>query len=404
MKATGIFPVGAGLPCPGAQQAAPLQMMLGRSVANPMNKNAALKIVSVVGARPNFMKVAPLARAFGNYDRIDHGIIHTGQHYDKEMSEVFFDQLGLPKPAKDLGVGSGGHGEMTGKIMIEFEKVCLELKPDMVIVVGDVNSTVAASLVARKLFIPVAHVEAGLRSFDETMPEELNRRLTDCLSNLLFVSEPSGVENLRREGIDMGRVHLVGDIMLETLQMFLPEIRSRRRWKDFGLEEGSYALVTLHRPSNVDERQALLEVIEILDLLPYPTIFPIHPRTVKRLEEFGLKDKIDSITNVMLVPPEPYIDFLSLMQGCALIFSDSGSVQSEASFFGVPCLICRENTERPIYLEQGTSALVGRNKKLVKELLAEIEQGAYRQSGPLIKELGADVARKTTGIIADYLL
>jgi len=363
-----------------------------------------IKVISVVGARPNFMKVAPLAREFRNYDRIDNIIIHTGQHYDKEMSKVFFDQLDLPKPAKDLGVGSGGHGEMTGKIMIEFEKVCLEWKPDMVIVVGDVNSTIAASLVARKLFIPVAHVEAGLRSFDETMPEELNRRLTDCLSNLLFVSEPSGVENLRKEGIDTGRVHLVGDIMLETLQMFLPEIRSRRRWKDFGLEEGSYALVTLHRPSNVDEPQALLEVIEILDLLPYPTIFPIHPRTVKRLEEFRLKDKIDSVANLMLVPPEPYIDFLSLMQGSALVFSDSGSVQSETSFFGVPCLICRENTERPIYLEQGTSVLVGRNKKLVKELLIKIGQGAYRQSGPLIKELGANVARKTTGIIADYLV
>jgi UDP-N-acetylglucosamine 2-epimerase (non-hydrolysing) len=349
------------------------------------------------------MKVAPLAREFRNYDRIDHSIIHTGQHYDKEMSDVFFDQLGLPKPAKDLGVGSGGHGEMTGKIMIEFEKVCLELKPDMVIVVGDVNSTIAASLVARKLFIPVAHVEAGLRSFDESMPEELNRRLTDCLSNLLFVSEPSGVENLRKEGIDMGRVHLVGDIMLETLQMFLPEIGGRRRWTDFGLEEGSYALVTLHRPSNVDEPQALLEVIEILDLLPYPTIFPIHPRTVKRLEEFRLKDKIDGVANLMLVPPEPYIDFLSLMQGSALVFSDSGSVQSEASLFSVPCLICRENTERPIYLEQGTSVLVGRNKELVKELLSEIRQGAYRQSGPVIKELGANVACKTTEIIADYL-
>jgi len=202
----------------------------------------------------------------------------------------------------------------------------------------------------------------------------------------------------------MNRVHLVGDIMLETLQMFLPEIKNRRRWEDFGLKEGSYALVTLHRPSNVDEPQALLEVIEILDLLPYSTIFPIHPRTVKRLEEFHLNDKIKSITKVMLVPPEPYIDFLSLMQGSALIFSDSGSVQSEASFFSVPCLICRENTERPIYLEQGTSVLVGRDKELIKDLLAQIERGAYRESGPLIKELGANVARKTTGIIADNLL
>ncbi len=362
-----------------------------------------IKVISVVGARPNFMKVAPLEREFRKYGRISHLIVHTGQHYDKEMSQVFFDQLGLPRPERHLGVGSGGHGEMTGKIMIEFEKVCLELKPDMVVVVGDVNSTIAASLVARKLAIPVAHVEAGLRSFDETMPEELNRRLTDCLSNLLFVSEPSGVENLRREGIDMSRVHLVGDIMLETLRMCLPQIQERERWKDFGLKKGSYALVTLHRPSNVDEQTSLEEVIEILDLLPYPTVFPIHPRTVKRLDEFNLKKKMENVGELKLVRPEAYIDFLSLMQGSALVLSDSGSVQSEASFFSLPCLVCRENTERPIYLEQGTSVLVGRNKERIKELLTRIEQGEYRHSGPLIEELGMNVAAKTTKIIAESL-
>jgi UDP-N-acetylglucosamine 2-epimerase (non-hydrolysing) len=349
------------------------------------------------------MKVAALVREFRKYDRLSHAIVHTGQHYDREMSDVFFDQLALPEPDRHLGVGSGGHGEMTGKIMIEFEKVCLEFKPDLVIVVGDVNSTIAASLVARKLFIPVAHVEAGLRSFDESMHEELNRRLTDCLSNLLFVSEPSGVENLRNEGVDMTRVHLVGDIMLETLEMFLPNIRKRKRWADFGLQRGSYALVTVHRPSNVDEPKALEETIEILESIPFLTIFPAHPRTENRLDELGLRSRVDAIERLRLVPPEPYIDFLSLLEGSCLVLSDSGSIQAEASFFDVPCLVCRDNTERPIYFEQGTTVLVGRSKALVKRFIGRIERNAFRKSAAGIRRLGRDVASKIVKVIADYL-
>lgn len=349
------------------------------------------KIVSVVGARPNFMKIAPLEREFRKYDHIRHLTVHTGQHYDKEMSDVFFQQLGLSKPERDLGVGSGSHGEMTGKIMIEFEKACLELKPDMVIVVGDVNSTIAASLVARKLFIPVSHVEAGLRSFDETMPEELNRRLTDCLSSLLFVSEPSGVENLRREGIDMSRVYLVGDIMLETLQMFLPSISEVKKWEDLGLEHGGYSLVTLHRPSNVDTAEALTELIDILEIMRLPIAFPIHPRTLKRAEDFGLTHRLERIPDLRLVPPLPYIEFLSLMKGSSFVFSDSGSVQSEASFFDIPCLVGRDNTERPIYIEEGTSTLVGRDKHKIAELLHLIRRGEYRKSGQEVKKLGSGV-------------
>jgi UDP-N-acetylglucosamine 2-epimerase (non-hydrolysing) len=361
------------------------------------------KILSVVGARPNFMKIAPLEREFRAYDSVHHMTVHTGQHYDKEMSDVFFDQLGLSRPVRSLGVGSGGHGEMTGKIMIEFEKVCMEMRPDLVIVVGDVNSTIAAALVARKLFIPVAHVEAGLRSFDETMPEELNRRLTDCLSNLLFVSEPSGVANLNRECIQADRIHLVGDIMLETLRMFLANIRKVRLWEQFDIEPGHYALVTIHRPSNVDDARSLAEVIDILDLLPFPVIFPIHPRTQKRLEEFGLSRRMADMGDLRLVSPLPYMDFLSLMEGCALIFSDSGSVQSEASFFGVPCLVGRENTERPIYISDGTSTLVGRDKLKVKEALDMIQTGEYRKPSPVVQELGTDVAHKTVKIIMDFL-
>ncbi len=367
-----------------------------------MTMNA--KIISVAGARPNFMKLAALDRELNKHPHLEHVLVHTGQHYDKEMSEVFFDQLGLPDPQHHLGVGSGGHGEMTGTIMIRFEKVCQELEPDLVIVVGDVNSTVAASLVARKLAIPVAHVEAGLRSFDESMPEELNRRVTDCLSNLLFVSEPSGVENLKREGIPSDRVHLVGDTMLETLQTFLPSIQDRRRWRDLGLRRGGYALATLHRPSNVDDPQCLEEVVEMLELPRIPVIFPAHPRTVKRLHEFELWERIDSLANLRIVPPLPYIDFLSLLYGCAAILTDSGSLQAEASFFNVPCLVCRENTERPIYMEEGTAALVARNIDLIRDLLQNIERGAWRRSSPLVRELGSDVGKKIVGVISEHLL
>lgn len=362
-----------------------------------------MKVMSVVGARPNFMKVAPIDRRMAEFPQLTHIIVHTGQHYDREMSDVFFDQLGLPTPTRHLGVGSGRHGEMTGKIMIAFEEVCLDLQPDLVVVVGDVNSTIAASLVARKLFIPVAHVEAGLRSFDETMPEEHNRRLTDHLSNLLFVSEPAGEDNLRREGIEPTRVHLVGDIMLETLQTFLPIVEERKRWEHFGMDGEAYALVTLHRPSNVDTPEALNEIIDMLELIEFPIIFPMHPRTSARLDTFGLRNRLNSITGLHVVPPESYLDFLSLMQGAKLLVSDSGSVQAEASLFDVPCLICRLNTERPIYIEVGTSVLVGRDKELTATYLDLIRSGTFKCSGATIKTLGEKVSDKIVQIIANYL-
>lgn len=356
--------------------------------------------MTVVGARPNFMKLVPLEREFQKYATIEHISVHTGQHYDKNMSEVFFQDLGLAQPVRFLGVGSGGHGEMTGKIMIEFEKVCLEMKPDIVIVVGDVNSTIAASLVARKLSIPVAHVEAGLRSFDESMPEELNRKLTDCLSNFLFVSEPSGVENLAREGTDMKRVHLVGDIMLETLQLFLPYILRRKKWDDFGFTPFAYAVVTFHRPANVDDITSLQELLDILALLPYPSVFPVHPRTEKKLKEFGMQDSLHKISTITLTPPMAYIDFLSLVESAAVVLSDSGSIQAETSFFNVPCLVCRDNTERPFYLEHGTSELVGRDITRIEQSLATIQNGQFKQSDIMIKKFGINVAFKIVKTIA----
>ncbi len=360
-------------------------------------------IISVVGARPNFMKVGPIERQLKAYDDINHMIVHTGQHYDDLMSGVFFDDLGLSAPARHLGVGSGRHGEMTGKIMIEFEKVCLDIKPNLVVVVGDVNSTVAAALVARKLFIPVAHVEAGLRSFDETMPEEWNRRLTDCLSNLLYVSEPAGLKNLEREGVDRGRVFLVGDIMLETLGLFLSGIQKRKRWIDFDLNPKNYILVTIHRPSNVDEPAALEQIIEILESLPQSVIFPMHPRTRKRLDEFGLSARVSRMKNLLLVEPQSYIDFLSLLEGCSIILSDSGSVQAEASFFDVPCLVCRENTERPVYCEQGSCRLVGRDLRLIKDSVKEALKGDFPKSTEYAKSLGNDVSGKIVRSIVEFL-
>ncbi len=361
------------------------------------------RVVTVVGARPNFMKAAPIEREFHNHQVVEHLIVHTGQHYDQAMSSVFFDQLGLREPARHLGVGSGRHGEMTGKIMIAFEQACLELEPDLVVVVGDVNSTIAAALVARKLFVPVAHVEAGLRSFDETMPEEHNRRLTDHLSNLLFASEPSAVDNLNREGIDSARVHLVGDIMLETLQSFLPHILEKGRWNQLGFGKGSYALATIHRPSNVDDPQALEEVIRLLGLVTGPIVFPVHPRTLSNLAKFGLKGMLDAIPGLVTLAPEPYMDFVSLLEGSRMVITDSGSIQAEASFFDVPCLVCRENTERPIYVEQGTTELVGRDTEKFREVLAKIETGQFRKSAPIIRTLGSHVAEKITATMADHL-
>ena len=363
-----------------------------------------MKIYSVVGARPNFMKVAPLAIAFRKYPGLEMFVIHTGQHYDTLMSDIFFDQLELPRPYRHLGVGSGGHGEMTGKIMIEFEKICLEERPDLVIVVGDVNSTVATALVARKIFIPVAHVESGLRSFDETMPEELNRRLTDCLSNLLFVSEPSGVHNLEREGIDMSRAYLVGDIMLETLQMFWPIVQQRKRSRFFGLEPKEFAIVTIHRPSNVDHPENLSKVIEILASIPLPTIFPAHPRTLDKARKFGLMPILEKLENVRFVPPESYFDFLSLLSDAKLTLSDSGSIQSEASFLDIPCLVCRENTERPIYIEEGACSLVGLDKALIKTRIDEILSGHYKTASPLVKTLGDQVGDKIARIISEKMI
>lgn len=318
------------------------------------------KVISVVGARPNFMKIAPIHFQFlKRKDKIHHLICHTGQHYDEKMSTIFFDELGMPKPDFYLGVGSGSHAVQTAGIMIEFEKIVLSEKPDMVIVAGDVNSTIACGLVAKKLHIPIAHVEAGLRSFDMFMPEEINRILTDALSDLLFVSEKSGMVNLHKEGVSKEKIFLVGNTMIDSLVNNLHKIDQSQILKTFNIDASSYILLTLHRPANVDNPESLSKIVSTLNKYAedHVIIFPLHPRTKSKMDMFGLSGTLSP--NILLCEPLGYIDFLCLIKNSKLIITDSGGIQEEATYLGVQCLTLRENTERPITIEEGTNQLVG---------------------------------------------
>jgi len=318
------------------------------------------RILHVVGARPNFMKVAPIIRAMAKYpDEFEQILVHTGQHYDANMSQVFFDELEMPKPDVNLEVGSGSHAWQTGEIMQRFEPVMLDYKPDWVFVPGDVNSTVACALVASKLGVKVAHVEAGLRSFDRSMPEEINRILTDHLADLLFTTEPSGRENLHREGVPDEKICFVGNTMIDTLVRL--KFKAQARWPDWQerLELDRYVLVTLHRPSNVDDLATLHEIVtallEISDQIP--VIFPIHPRTRQRISGLAL-DNPTKLGNLRFVEPLGYLDFLALEINASLVLTDSGGVQEETTYLGVPCLTVRPNTERPVTITQGTNQLI----------------------------------------------
>jgi len=329
------------------------------------------KIISVVGARPNFMKVAPLHKEFLKHkDKIQHLICHTGQHYDEKMSKVFFDELELPKPDFYLGVGSGSHAEQTAKVMIEFEKILIAEKPDLVIVVGDVNSTVACSLTAVKLGIKVAHVEAGLRSFDRIMPEEINRILTDSISDYLFVTEQSGVDNLLHEGISKEKIYFVGNVMIDSLVYYLPKAEKSKVLEDYELEKGKYILVTMHRPSNVDNEDGLRGLMNMLNELAkeHKILFPMHPRTKHNLAKFGISTDNDLAKNIIITEPIGYIDFLCLTKNAELVITDSGGIQEETTFLGVQCITLRDNTERPSTVEIGTNNLIGTD--LVKAALA----------------------------------
>ena len=318
------------------------------------------KALLVVGARPNFMKMAPLYFEMVKQGSVTPLIVHTGQHYDYEMSQAFFEDLELPEPHHFLGTGSGSHAEQTARIMVEFEKVLPSEKPDLVVVFGDVNSTVACSLTAKKLHVPVAHVEAGLRSFDETMPEEINRRVTDTIADLLFTPSPDGDENLRREGVAQERIHRVGNIMIDALVNVLNRINGdhqERIVQGFGIEKRNYALVTLHRPSNVDVPEGLEQILQYLDRLSadVPVVFPMHPRTRKNIETFGIRGSFGDA--VRIVDPVRYREFITLEKNARFILTDSGGIQEESTYLGLPCLTLRPNTERPITITQGTNEL-----------------------------------------------
>ncbi len=340
------------------------------------------KIMNVVGARPNFMKIGPIQREMNRRNsEFQPVLVHTGQHYDEKMSKLFFDDLQLPKPDVYLGVGSGSHAGQTAKIMIDFEKVCLEHKPDMVLVVGDVNSTVACSLVASKLWIPVIHVEAGLRSFDRKMPEEINRLVTDALADYLFITEKAGIENLKNEGVDDSKVHFVGNVMIDSLAFFLEKARESDILKKLELREKNYALVTLHRPSNVDEPENFLKILTAFEQIEkeIPIVFPIHPRTRKNIERFGLEDRVKALKNLKLLPPIGYLDFMNLTQNCKFVMTDSGGIQEETTYLGIPCMTLRENTERPITIEVGTNELVGPNTEQILNFAQKMLSGQWKK-------------------------
>ena len=315
-------------------------------------------IVHVVGARPNYMKIAPIIEALRPAPGIRQLLVNTGQHYDESMAGSFFKELELPRPDRDLGVGSASHAVQTAKIMIAFEEICLAERPDLVVVVGDVNSTMAASLVAAKLLIPIAHVEAGLRSFDRTMPEEINRIVTDRLADLLLTPSRDGDANLRAEGTPPEKIHFVGNVMIDTLRRHRPMAQLDRIRDRVPVTEGAYAVLTLHRPSNVDRADTFRGILEAVRHVAQrmPVVFPVHPRTAARVKEFGLEQELDG---VIRCEPLGYIDFLSLTANAAIVITDSGGLQEESTALGIPCLTLRENTERPVTVAEGTNRVVG---------------------------------------------
>ena len=342
-----------------------------------------MKVINVVGARPNFMKVAPLVDAM---KRREHEftplVVHTGQHYDPMMSDAFFKDLGLPEPDLYLSVGSGSHAAQTAAVIERFEPVVLQEKPDWVLVVGDVNSTLACALVCAKLGVKVAHVEAGLRSRDRSMPEEINRLLTDQISDLLFTPSQDADENLRAEGIPDERIRFVGNIMIDSLNKQLKRSKDSSVRQDLGVANRDYAVLTLHRPSNVDDRETLTRILGALDAIAkrLPIIFPVHPRTRKMIAELGVKSEVDldSDKGLRVIEPLGYLDFLQLYSGARLVLTDSGGIQEESTYLRVPCLTVRENTERPITIEVGTNVLVGQDMERLRTEVDCILAGTFK--------------------------
>jgi UDP-N-acetylglucosamine 2-epimerase (non-hydrolysing) len=352
----------------------------------------------VVGARPNLVKVAPLIRALQHEDRLTFRLVHTGQHYDNKMSNDFFDVLEIPHEHVNLEVGSSTHAKQTASIMERFEDCLMSRPPSMIVVFGDVNSTMACALVGAKLGIPIAHVEAGLRSFDRSMPEEINRIVTDSISDLLLVSEPSGVVNLRKEGHPDTSVRLVGNIMIDSLVRYLPQCSARNTFAHYGLTAGKYALLTLHRPSNVDDPETLRSLWSCFREISceIPIIFPAHPRTVQKLKELDLLR--DTPPQFHVTDPVDYLDVLCLQKHALFVMTDSGGIQEETSVLGVPCLTLRENTERPITITEGTSTLVGSSAEHIRRIAQDILEGRYKMGKPIALWDGKTACRVVSAI------
>jgi UDP-N-acetylglucosamine 2-epimerase (non-hydrolysing) len=359
----------------------------------------------IVGARPNFVKVAPVHRALRAFaDWLDVRLVHTGQHYDTNMSDVFFTELDIPKPDIFLGVGSGSHGAQTGAIITHYEEILLAGKPALTLVFGDVNSTMACTIAAVKLGVPVGHVEAGLRSRDRTMPEEINRIVTDHLADLLFTPSADANVNLEHEGIPSERVHLVGNVMIDTLVACRSKIEASGVLSQLGMSPRGYVLLTLHRPSNVDDDDSLRRILTALDIVQQrvPVVFPIHPRTRQRLEAGSLRTLVGRLGNIRFLDPHPYCDFLRLMGDAAFVITDSGGVQEETTYLGVPCLTVRPNTERPITVQEGTSTLVGNDTETIIRESQRILDGKPKR-GHVPPLWDGQTAPRISAIIETYL-
>ena len=372
------------------------------------------KIISVVGARPNFMKMAPIHKQLLRHkSKVIHKIVHTGQHYDKKMSDVFIEELDLPKPDIYLSAGSKSHAEQVAHIMVEFEKVLLKEKPDLVLVYGDINSTAAASLVSSKILnskgrtIPVAHIESGLRSFDRTMPEEINRMVTDVLADFLFVTEPAGMRNLKSEGISDKKIFFTGNTMIDSLKFYLKKTEKSGILKELCISKNKYVLVTLHRPSNVDNKENLKKMLNIFKSInkissELDIIFPVHPRTLKMMEKFKLKNTFDEIKNLIITEPIGYLDFLNLTFNAKFILTDSGGIQEESTYLQIPCLTLRENTERPVTAEIGTNIICGLDEKFIIKKINEIESGKFKK-GKIPKLWDGKAAERIVKILLEKL-
>lgn len=361
------------------------------------------KVLSIIGTRPNFIKMAPVCRAFNAYSgQIKHILCHTGQHSDDKMSGIFFSDLGMPDPDYHLGISSGTHAEQTGRIMKAFEDVLITEQPDLVIVVGDVNSTMACALATVKLHIPVAHIESGLRSGDRTMPEEINRIITDAISDLMFVTEQSGLDNLSREGVPDYKVFFTGNVMIDSLVHLEKKILSSEITRTLKLTKGNYFLVTFHRPSNVDHQKPLEELIGFLNEIAAlkEVIFPVHPRTLKNIREFGLESSVSS--RIQLIAPLGYLDFQSLIRDAFMVITDSGGIQEETTFLGIPCATFRDNTERPVTVTTGTNFLCGTDLREVRQVIDGILEGNLKK-GAIPELWDGHASERIVNIIAEYL-